>query len=121
VSSEKTITTDDKQKEKEWRKKIKQADEELRECETKENEFIIVANGFIYHIVKFAESVDFEMNTVQGMRLKFQSYFMNIQAAQLIDEFLYCLCKSHIKTIDEVPMHNCEAGVYVYGVSQMHK
>lgn len=46
---------------------------------------------------------------------------MNIVAAQDIDNFLYCLCKSHIKMIDGVPLNQCEGGVYVYAIQQMQE
>jgi hypothetical protein len=55
------------------------------------------------------------------MYLKFSSYKMNIIAAHKIDSFLYCLCKSHMKIIDRVPIGHCESGVYIYGISQMKK
>jgi hypothetical protein len=57
----------------------------------------------------------------KGMYLKFSSYNMNIIAAHKIDSFLYCLCKSHMKIIDRVPIGHCESGVYIYGISQMKK
>jgi len=53
------------------------------------------------------------------MYLKFKSYNMNIVAAQKIDNFFYCLCRSHMKTIDKVPIGFCQSGVYVYGINQM--
>ena len=46
---------------------------------------------------------------------------MNIVAAEEIDNFFYCLCKSHIKIIDKVPLNQCEGGVYVYAIEQMQK
>lgn len=96
-------------------------EKQMREFEMQQNEFVFVANGQIIHAIKFQEQEDFDGNRLDGMGLKFASYNMNIVAAQQIDNFLYCLCKHHIKTIDRVPVSDCEAGVYVYGLNQMAK
>lgn len=74
----------------------------LDEFDNMENEFIFVINGRVVNAIKF--EID-KNKGEEGMYLKYESYNMNIVAAQDIDNFLYCLCKSHIKMIDGVPIN----------------
>ena len=90
-----------------------QSKEELKERDQQPNKFIFVADGVVINAVKGE-------GPKSSLTRRFQSYKMNIVAADNIDNFLYCLCTNHNKmSRDNIPLGLSEGGVYVYALEQM--